>query len=109
MRLMPKNQSKTQSRRAAKHAGMLPDQQMAAVMPPPARVKPKPFEPKNDRQRIYADAMRVDGNVVLGLGPAGTGKTYVAGSIASDLLQSKAVERIILTRPAVEAGGENLG
>jgi phosphate starvation-inducible PhoH-like protein len=106
---MRNKKSNAQSQRANKRAGMLPEQQMAEALPPPARRKAEPFEPKNERQRAYASAMRRVGNIVFGLGPAGTGKTYVAGSIAADMLLAHEVERIILTRPAVEAGGENLG
>jgi phosphate starvation-inducible PhoH-like protein len=106
---MRNKQSNDKSRRAAKHAGMLPEQQMANALPPPVRRKPEPFEPKNERQRGYASAMRRDGSVVFGLGPAGTGKTYVAGCMAAEALLDNRVEKIILTRPAVEAGGENMG
>jgi len=106
---MRQKQTKHQSRRVEKHAGMLPEQAMASALPPPARSKPQPFEPKTERQRAYASAMRRAGSVVFGLGKAGTGKTYVAGCIAAEALLNKEVEKIILTRPAVEAGGENLG
>jgi len=78
-------------------------------MPPAKPVRAAAFEPKNDKQRKYASAMRNDGGVVFGLGPAGTGKTYIAGTMACEALMDKRVEKIILTRPAVEAGGENLG
>jgi phosphate starvation-inducible PhoH-like protein len=58
-------------------------------------------------QKRYVDA--IDANtIVFGIGPAGTGKTYLAVAKAVQALQSKAVSRIILTRPAVEAG-ERLG
>jgi phosphate starvation-inducible PhoH-like protein len=106
---MRNKKSNAQSRRDAKRTGMHPDQQFAESMPPPTRVKPSPFEPKNERQRAYAGAMRRVGNVVFGMGPAGTGKTYVAGCLAAEALEAQRVQRIILTRPAVEAGGENLG
>lgn len=62
---------------------------------------------KTLNQKKYVDA--IDNNtVVFGIGPAGTGKTYLAVAKAVQALQSKAVSRIILTRPAVEAG-ERLG
>jgi phosphate starvation-inducible PhoH-like protein len=62
---------------------------------------------KTLNQKKYVDA--IDQNtVVFGIGPAGTGKTYLAVAKAVQALQSKAVSRIILTRPAVEAG-ERLG
>lgn len=106
---MRNKKSNAQSQRANKRAGMLPEQQMAQALPPPARRKAEPFEPKNERQRVYASAMRRAGSVVFGLGKAGTGKTYVAGRMAAEALLNNEVEKIILTRPAVEAGGESLG
>jgi len=63
--------------------------------------------PKTAGQKRYVDA--ITGNVVtFGIGPAGTGKSYLAVALALQALQAKQVERIILTRPAVEAG-ERLG
>lgn len=63
--------------------------------------------PKNENQKRYLDA--IDRNdVVFGWGPAGTGKTYLAMAMAVSALLEKRVKRIILTRPAVEAG-EKLG
>mgnify|MGYP004670160235 CR=1 FL=1 len=67
----------------------------------------KPIVPKTVGQQQYVRAIR-ENTVVLGLGPAGTGKTFLAVAMAVEALRSKTVERIILTRPAVEAG-ENLG
>lgn len=65
------------------------------------------IRPKTVNQKRYVDA--IDNNtIVFGLGPAGTGKTYLAMAKAVQALQSKQVNRIILTRPAVEAG-ERLG
>ncbi|HVU74059.1 MAG TPA: PhoH family protein [Mycobacteriales bacterium] len=65
------------------------------------------IRPKTLNQKQYVDA--IDRNtIVFGIGPAGTGKTYLAMAKAVAALQSKLVNRIILTRPAVEAG-ENLG
>jgi phosphate starvation-inducible PhoH-like protein len=63
--------------------------------------------PKTSGQKRYADAIR-DNVVTFGIGPAGTGKSYLAVALAVQALQAKAVDRIILTRPAVEAG-ERLG
>ena len=63
--------------------------------------------PKTAGQKAYADA--ITANVItFGIGPAGTGKSYLAVALAVQALQAKQVERIILTRPAVEAG-ERLG
>ncbi len=65
------------------------------------------IRPKTLHQKHYVDA--IDGHtVVFGIGPAGTGKTYLAMAKAVQALQAKQVNRIILTRPAVEAG-ERLG
>ena len=63
--------------------------------------------PKTSGQKRYTDAIR-DNVVTFGIGPAGTGKSYLAVALAVQALQSKQVERIVLTRPAVEAG-ERLG
>jgi phosphate starvation-inducible PhoH-like protein len=63
--------------------------------------------PKTSGQKRYVDA--INGNLItFGIGPAGTGKSYLAVALAVQALQAKAVQRIILTRPAVEAG-ERLG
>ena len=63
--------------------------------------------PKSPNQQRYIHAMR-DNDVVLGIGPAGTGKTYLAMAMAVHFLYKKLIKRIVLTRPAVEAG-EKLG
>jgi phosphate starvation-inducible PhoH-like protein len=63
--------------------------------------------PKSLNQQAYIQAIR-NFDVVFGIGPAGTGKTYLAMAMALSFLQNKLVSRIILTRPAVEAG-EKLG
>jgi phosphate starvation-inducible PhoH-like protein len=65
------------------------------------------IRPKTEGQREYVDAID-DHTIVFGIGPAGTGKTYLAMAKAVQALQRKEVNRIILTRPAVEAG-ERLG
>jgi phosphate starvation-inducible PhoH-like protein len=63
--------------------------------------------PKTTGQKQYADAIAAN-VITFGVGPAGTGKSYLAVALAVQSLQSKGVDRIILTRPAVEAG-ERLG
>ena len=63
--------------------------------------------PKTRNQKAYTDAIRQH-QVVFGIGPAGTGKTYLAVALAVEALKRGEVSRIILTRPAVEAG-ESLG
>jgi len=62
---------------------------------------------KSQGQQAYIDAIRAH-DIVFGIGPAGTGKTYLAVAMAVQALRQKKVERIVLTRPAVEAG-EKLG
>ncbi len=70
-------------------------------------LKKKSIVPKNINQKHYLRYLFKD-EIVFGIGPAGTGKTYLAVAAALNALQSKKVEKIILTRPAVEAG-EALG
>ncbi len=67
----------------------------------------KPIKARTVGQKKYIDAIKKN-TVILGLGPAGTGKTFLAVAAASTALRNKEVSRIILTRPAVEAG-ERLG
>ena len=67
----------------------------------------KPVKPKTVGQKAYVDAIRKK-MIVFGLGPAGTGKTYLAMAMAIQAFKDGEVSRIILTRPAIEAG-EKLG
>ena len=67
----------------------------------------KPIKPKTLGQKQYVDAIRKN-MIVFGLGPAGTGKTYLAMAMAITAFKNDEVSRIILTRPAIEAG-EKLG
>ena len=67
----------------------------------------KPIKPKTLGQKKYVDAIRKQ-MIVFGLGPAGTGKTYLAMAMAITAFKNNEVGRIILTRPAIEAG-EKLG
>ena len=69
--------------------------------------KGKPVKPKTIGQRRYIDAIK-NNTITIGVGPAGTGKTYLAVACAVSAFRAKEVNRIILTRPAVEAG-EKLG
>jgi phosphate starvation-inducible protein PhoH and related proteins len=69
--------------------------------------KRKPIVPKTPGQREYVAAIRQH-DLTFGVGPAGTGKTYLAMAVAASCLITKRVKRIVLTRPAVEAG-EKLG
>jgi phosphate starvation-inducible PhoH-like protein len=67
------------------------------------RKKPDPLEPKTQAQGCYIHALQ-SSQLIFAIGPAGTGKTYVASAYAADLLQSKEIEKIIITRPNVEVG-----
>lgn len=69
--------------------------------------KGNPIRPKNLGQKTYVEAIKKN-DVVFGMGPAGTGKTFLAVCLAVAALKNGEVEKIILTRPAVEAG-ESLG
>ena len=67
----------------------------------------KPIGPRSSGQKRYVDAIR-ENSITFGIGPAGTGKTYLAMALAVDALIERRVARIVLCRPAVEAG-EKLG
>ncbi len=83
------------------------------LAPPPMKndvilsYRGRAVRPKTPTQKKYVDAIRAN-TVTFGIGPAGTGKTYLAMAMAVAAFNSKQVNRIILTRPVVEAG-ENLG
>lgn len=70
-------------------------------------VNGRPLRPKTVGQKKYVDMIRKD-TIVFGIGPAGTGKTYLAMAMAITAFKNNEVNRIILTRPAIEAG-EKLG
>ena len=70
-------------------------------------IRGRPIRPKTAGQKRYIDAIRTN-TLTFGIGPAGSGKTYLAVAMAVKALRDKEVSRIILTRPAVEAG-ERLG
>ena len=82
----------------------VPGEEAEALILPRARMV---IRPRSAGQGAYVDAIR-DNDIVVGIGPAGTGKTYLAVARAVEALHLKRVRRIILTRPAVEAG-EALG
>jgi phosphate starvation-inducible PhoH-like protein len=73
----------------------------------PVSSRKRPVAPKNEAQRAYVEAIKRH-DIVFGIGPAGTGKTYLAMATAVSALLRREVSRIILVRPAVEAG-EKLG
>jgi phosphate starvation-inducible PhoH-like protein len=84
--------------------GRIPaDEALRIALPGSSKV----ISPKSDGQRRYLEAIS-EYDIVIGIGPAGTGKTYLAVARAVDALYKKRVRRIVLARPAVEAG-ENLG
>jgi len=104
---MAKQTRRTQAR-DTKRRGETPvnvldaDPQQFTFRPPP------PLEAKTAAQGRYIAAIKRRGSVTFGIGSAGTGKTYIAGALACDALKSRSVERIIITRPAVDAG-ESMG
>jgi phosphate starvation-inducible PhoH-like protein len=71
------------------------------------RTRRKPVSARSPNQKLYIDAIRRN-ELVFGIGPAGTGKTYLAVACAAEALMNGEVDRIVLSRPAVEAG-ERLG
>ncbi|MCA1789456.1 MAG: PhoH family protein [Thioalkalivibrio sp.] len=80
-----------------------PSEEIRIALPGSRRV----IVPKSDGQRTYMASI-LENDIVIGIGPAGTGKTYLAVACAVDALYKKRVRRIVLARPAVEAG-ESLG
>ncbi len=80
-------------------------QQVETAYAPPR--SPQPLRAKTPAQQTYINAINHHA-LTFGIGPAGTGKSYCAGALAAEALESGRIERIILTRPAVETG-ENLG
>jgi len=95
--------------RHAARACLRDGEDIAAIFQDVILVAPnkRPITPKSGNQRRYVQAIRTN-DLVLGIGPAGTGKTFLAMAMGVSLLAQKRVARIILTRPAVEAG-ERLG
>lgn len=79
----------------------------AALKEPHIKTKSKTITPRTPKQKEYLDAIKQN-HLVFGLGPAGTGKTFLAVAQAVMMMQSGEIDRLILCRPAVEAG-EHLG
>jgi len=79
-----------------------------AEEPTEPQAKIAPFKPRGENQIEYVRSL-YEYRLTFALGPAGTGKSYVAASIAAKLLADKSVKSLILCRPAVEAGEEHLG
>ena len=84
-----------------------PDEEPASAQPPDLRVRRRDLRGRTANQRVYLRAIS-EHDICFGVGPAGTGKTYLAVACAVDALERDLVQRIVLTRPAVEAG-ERLG
>jgi len=95
--------------RALRELRVDPDTSLVDLLDEAILVSPRrrAVMPKSPAQRAYIEAIRKH-DLTFGIGPAGTGKTYLAMAMAASALMAKAVKRIILTRPAVEAG-EKLG
>ena len=83
------------------------DPDMVDTDGPALKTKRSDLKPRTMNQATYLDNITAN-DITFGIGPAGTGKTYLAVAMAVDALQRSAVQRIVLTRPAVEAG-ERLG
>ncbi len=66
------------------------------------------FEPKTEIQAVYYEAIKTN-KLTFGVGPAGTGKTYVAVRAAVELLVNREIDKIFITRPIIEAGDEEIG
>lgn len=86
-----------------KHVHKYPDDKSKTIL----TTKKSLVHPRSEKQEAYIKSIN-EYDMVFGIGPAGTGKTYLAVAAAAAALKQKTVSRIILTRPAVEAG-ENLG
>jgi len=67
--------------------------------------KRPPLEPKTERQKLYLNALKTSPQPLV-LGPAGTGKTYIAASYASQMYLDKVIDKIVITRPHVSVGKE---
>ncbi|UCG84757.1 MAG: PhoH family protein [Gemmatimonadota bacterium] len=104
---MGENLTPEDVRRLAENGGADPKRgdngDIKIVLPGTRRI----VQPKTVGQRLYVESMR-DNEIVIGIGPAGTGKTYLAVAMAVEALARKRVQRVVLARPAVEAG-ERLG
>ncbi|GMA76635.1 hypothetical protein GCM10025880_30520 [Methylorubrum aminovorans] len=64
---------------------------------------PAPIQPLTDKQGQYLDALASSSQVIV-LGPAGTGKTFIAGTRAADLLRQRRIAKVVITRPNVPSG-----
>ncbi len=103
----PKLAGPPETGRRADHRSQPPERRVSAVFGDKVVTPQLTIRPKSAAQKGYLDAIRAH-DIVFGVGPAGTGKTYLAMAKAVAALLGHEVKRIILTRPAVEAG-ERLG
>lgn len=98
-------------KRPTKRSAMLQEVNVEAQsdfsIPRPERVTRQPIEALNESQRRYISAIKAF-ELVFATGPAGTGKTWICGALAAQALAEGVIDKIIITRPAVEAG-ESLG
>ena len=97
------------SRKRSPHDSVVIDMQSYAphIATQVSQYRVTPFNPKTVSQAQYVAAMKAH-KLTFGIGPAGTGKSYCAGALAAEELEARRVERIIISRPAIEAG-ESMG
>lgn len=98
-----KPQSTRSERRQSRNPDRFADYQPVEMIAIPERRAVEPLYFMTTAQHQYATSIE-DNTITFGIGPAGTGKSYVALSMAADKLQNKEIDKIIITRPAVEAG-----
>lgn len=96
-----------ENKRNSRHSATADQKFMDEHTRPPAKAQHKPVVPLTEKQADYDDAIHAS-RITFGIGPAGTGKTYFAAMRAAEALHNREIEKIYLTRPAVEAG-ETLG
>ncbi len=104
---MAHKQSDRSGKRESKRNGSPANQQFSDHTPPAPKVDKSPIEAKNESQKRYINAIKGFA-LTFATGPAGTGKTWIAAALAAQALQNGEIDKIIITRPAVEAG-EKLG
>lgn len=100
MKKAARSKAVLEKRRASEEGGFQPD-----FRPRTEKVDRSPIEGKNDAQKRYLNAIK-HFQLVFATGPAGTGKTWLAAAYAAQQLADKQIDKIIITRPAVEAGEE---
>ena len=91
-------------KRKAKRQQSLRQQQLEILEKPRPKKRVKPLEAKTETQGLYISTM-LHSDITFGVGPAGTGKTYVAATLACEMLDAGDIDGIVLTRPAVDMEG----